>query len=278
MPETAPRKVAEPARAGTGDLLVVVLLTILGAAAVWFLPPGNVLRILLAASVLLFAPGYLLIEAAVVPGGRGQGRLVHGAMAIGASIGLVGVLALGTALVPGGFRPEPMVAVVTAASLTCAALANFRRRADAEKTGPTTVARSTDRESPAPVVFEPAPGAMPIVDPPTVPPRPPHSPRLEETSLPGAPLPPTLAYTTAQPAPEVIAETIESGTAALSDAPSHGQDTSNVNPEPAARAATIAGEEVPSAPPTASTAAQTLQSGSGAPAPSAAPTIDARSA
>jgi uncharacterized membrane protein len=81
-----------------------------------------------AAPVLLVAPGYLLLQALIVPRPAGGRRALQGLLAIGLSPGIVGLLALSTSLVRGGFKPTPILVVVTGACLALAAIA-FRRRA-----------------------------------------------------------------------------------------------------------------------------------------------------
>lgn len=109
--------------------MIGVALALGGALAFASLPDGSPLRVLLAAGVLFFAPGYLLLQALPIPHTSRWSRATHAFLAIGISPAIVGLLALGTAMVPGGFRPGPIVAVVTLACLGFAGVAWYRRAA-----------------------------------------------------------------------------------------------------------------------------------------------------
>jgi uncharacterized membrane protein len=112
------------------DLVAACTLVSLAALAFVALPAGSWLRVTLALGALLFAPGYLLIEAVVGPSTLLLARrTLHACIAIGVSPVLVGLLALCTALGPGGFRPGAIVATVTFACFAIAAVAYARRRA-----------------------------------------------------------------------------------------------------------------------------------------------------
>lgn len=109
--------------------MAVVL--ILGAAWVaWVLPEGDMLRLVIAAPIVLVVPGYLVLQAVFVPARPPRQRLIHVLFAVGLSPVILGLLALTTALVPSGFRTGPIVAVVTVACLALAGLAGYRRAAD----------------------------------------------------------------------------------------------------------------------------------------------------
>lgn len=123
-PKTPPPERPVP---GQFDVYLAGALALLGAFAVAALPDGSALRIALVLPVLFFAPGYLLLQALPIPRVRRWSHGVHALLAIGVSPAIVGLLALSTALIPGGFRPAPIVTVVTVASLALAAVALYRR-------------------------------------------------------------------------------------------------------------------------------------------------------
>lgn len=129
------------------DLLAGVALTFVAVFAVVFLPAGSLLRAFLAAPVLFVVPGYLLIQALVVPAASIRSRVVHGLVALGVSPGVVGLLALSTAVVDGGFRPIPIVTVVTVASLLFAGIALYRRSARLASPSRAHVSRLASDES-----------------------------------------------------------------------------------------------------------------------------------
>ncbi len=108
------------------DLGVAVLASLAAAGAVAVLPDGSLLRIAVAAPAILVVPGYLLLEATSSPPGDHRLRNLLGGL--GVSPVLVGLLALSTALVRGGFRPLPIVAVTTLACVVLAVIAGARRR------------------------------------------------------------------------------------------------------------------------------------------------------
>lgn len=108
------------------DIAIVGLLVVVGAVAATTLAEGNALRLALTLPVLFFAPGYLLLEA-FVPAATEVRRAWHALVAVGLSPVLVGLLALSTALIPGGFRPLSIIAVVTLGSLVLMGFAMYRR-------------------------------------------------------------------------------------------------------------------------------------------------------
>lgn len=112
---------------GTLDVIAAAGLAVLAAFAMAFLAQGSVLRVALVLPVLFFAPGYLLLQALPIPIFAKWSRAVHGLLAIGISPAVVGLLALSTALIPGAFRPVPIVAVITLACLALAGVALYRR-------------------------------------------------------------------------------------------------------------------------------------------------------
>jgi uncharacterized membrane protein len=108
------------------DLLAALALVLVAAVAALALGPGP-LRVLLTLPALAVAPGYLLVQAAV-PRQRPSAWLRHACAALGAGPALLGLCALATALVPGGFRPVPIVLATTAAAALLGAVALLRRR------------------------------------------------------------------------------------------------------------------------------------------------------
>lgn len=115
---TSPR-----AEGGVLDLVLAAALALVAALLASMGPASaGPLRLALAATVVFFVPGYLLLEAALprrsLEGGTSWA--FRAAMAIGLSPALVALAALSTALVPGAFRAPVIVAVV---SLLCVALA-----------------------------------------------------------------------------------------------------------------------------------------------------------
>lgn len=96
------------------------------AALVSLLPDGNPLRAAVALPVLLVAPGYLALQAI---SHRPRHDALHFMAAIGLSLPLVGLLALATSTVPGGFTVGAIVVVVTLGCLTLGGVAYIRRAA-----------------------------------------------------------------------------------------------------------------------------------------------------
>ena len=111
------------------DLLACGILVGLACLAAIALPEGAGLRFALAMGVLLFAPGYLLVEAAAGPAKAASSRVLRAVLAVGISPALVGLLALATAGLPGGFRAGPIVLLLAVACLGMAGAALWRRRA-----------------------------------------------------------------------------------------------------------------------------------------------------
>lgn len=111
------------------DVLIAMVLVLVGTFAALVLPEGNTPRLLLALPVLFFAPGYLLIQAALGRRSTRTARGWHAALAVGVSPGVIGLLALVTAIVPGGFRMTPIILTVTVGSVALALLALYRRTA-----------------------------------------------------------------------------------------------------------------------------------------------------
>jgi uncharacterized membrane protein len=114
-------------RVGPADLLVAAGLVLLAGVVALVLPSGNLLRLLIGAPAVLLAPGYLALQAAIRPG-PAERRPLHLVFALGLSPALVGLLALATAIVPGGFKPAVIVSVTVVACLAMAGVAMVRRR------------------------------------------------------------------------------------------------------------------------------------------------------
>lgn len=110
------------------DLIAACVLALLAGLAYLLLPGGSILRVALALSVLFFAPGYLLIEATARQATEKSQRLVRAWIAVGVSPAIVGLLALATVALPGGFRPASIVGTVTVACFALGGIALGRRR------------------------------------------------------------------------------------------------------------------------------------------------------
>lgn len=110
------------------DLAAAAGLAVVAALAAAAMPQGSVLRLLVTLPVLLVVPGYLLLQALLVPARRPQRRIAHAALAVGISPPLVGLLALSTDLF-GSFRPVTIVATITIACVAFAIVALVRRAA-----------------------------------------------------------------------------------------------------------------------------------------------------
>ncbi len=105
------------------DLALASAATVIAAFAVML--PNGATRAALTLPVIVFVPGYLLLQAVL---GKGEPPSpLHVIVAVGISPPLVGLLALLTAIVPGGFTAGPIIAVVTTACLALAAVALVRR-------------------------------------------------------------------------------------------------------------------------------------------------------
>jgi uncharacterized membrane protein len=111
------------------DLVGCCVLVASAVAAFVGLPEGSALRLAIALPVLFFAPGYLLIEAVAGPVKSAGARGVRALLAIGVSPALVGLLALGAAALPAGFKAGPIVVLLAVACATLAVAGFWRRRA-----------------------------------------------------------------------------------------------------------------------------------------------------
>lgn len=110
------------------DIALAGSLGIAATAAAVSLPPGT-LRTVLALPMILFVPGYLLLQAFVVPAVNGRARLWQALASLGISPAALGILALSTSIVQGGFQLGAILAVTTLGCLAFAATAVLRRRA-----------------------------------------------------------------------------------------------------------------------------------------------------
>ncbi|MHB8634762.1 MAG: DUF1616 domain-containing protein [Thermoplasmatota archaeon] len=110
------------------DLGAAVAVMLLACVLVFALPSGNALRALVTLAVILVVPGYLLLVSLLPDARPGRESWWTGVFAFGLSPPLVGLLALGTTLVHGGFRPPVITLVVTGATVVLAAVAAVRRR------------------------------------------------------------------------------------------------------------------------------------------------------
>lgn len=108
------------------DLMVCVALCLIAAAAT-FWAEGSLARLAVTLPILLTVPGYLLLQALIVPAASASRRTVHVLLAFGVSPVVVGLLALSTTAVPDAFRPQVIVAVVTIVCLGLAATSVVRR-------------------------------------------------------------------------------------------------------------------------------------------------------
>jgi uncharacterized membrane protein len=91
------------------------------------LPDGSLARAILGFAALAFVPGYLVLEASLPPARTGDHRAMRAIAAVGISPVVVGLLALATVGVQGGFKPAAIVVVLTVGCLAVGALAFGRR-------------------------------------------------------------------------------------------------------------------------------------------------------
>ena len=109
------------------DLAACAAAVMLSAWAYLSLPERDPLRLLVSAPMLVFVPGYLLVEAFRSSRQPFKRRVLSAAVAPGATIALLGLLALSTAVLPGGFRPDSIVTIVTLACIGLVAAASYHR-------------------------------------------------------------------------------------------------------------------------------------------------------
>lgn len=113
------------------DLFLATTVAAAAALAWAALPGGSLPRVALATAVLFFVPGFLLIQAVLRAATTRRQRRARAAAAVGISPPIVGLLALSTAMLPGGFRPASIVLVLLVACLAFAGVAAWRRQAAA---------------------------------------------------------------------------------------------------------------------------------------------------
>lgn len=111
----------------SADILLAAGVAVVAALAAAVLPSGSTLRIVLVLPIVLFAPGYLLLQALIVPARSASERGRHALLSVGVSPALVGLLALSTAIIPGGFKRVTIGAVITLGCLVLAGV-GLRRR------------------------------------------------------------------------------------------------------------------------------------------------------
>lgn len=111
----------------SADVVAATGLVLVAALAAVVLADGSTLRPVVALPILMVAPGYLLLQALLVPARSPTERGRHLLVSLGLSPAVLGLLALATAVVPGGFRPLPIAATVTLGCLAFAGVALRRR-------------------------------------------------------------------------------------------------------------------------------------------------------
>lgn len=136
-PWRSPWADAGPRFRRSADLVAAAAFTALAASQAFFMPLGNPIRVFITLVFLLTVPGYLLIQALVVPARPAASRWVHALLGVGISPAIVGLLALSTALIPGGFHPVVIIAIVISACAALAAAAFGRRSLHSGQIRPT---------------------------------------------------------------------------------------------------------------------------------------------
>lgn len=134
------------------DVVLAAAVAVAAAFAAATRPPGGA-RLLLGLAMLLFVPGYLLLQAFAVPVPSGTRRMWQALASLGISPAVVGLLALSTSIVQGGFRLDAIVILVTVACLGFATAAIVRRRAlahagEAPAPAPTAATAATAKSGP----------------------------------------------------------------------------------------------------------------------------------
>lgn len=109
------------------DLAVAVVLSVLALVAALQLEPRSLSRMVLVAPLIFVVPGYLLIQAVIGPSSRLVRRPVHAAFSLGVTPAVLGLLGLGTTLLPGGFQSHNILFTVTIFCVVCGAVAVWRR-------------------------------------------------------------------------------------------------------------------------------------------------------
>ena len=132
------------------DIAAASLLAVVAAAASAYLAAGSPLRLALTLPMLLFVPGYLLLQAFVVPAATGMPRVWQALASLGISPALVGLFALLTSVVEGGFRLGAIVALSLIGCLALGAAGLVRRRALAQSSGAPKAAEAPKAASATP--------------------------------------------------------------------------------------------------------------------------------
>lgn len=117
----------------SSDLIVAVLLAVASALTASALSAGDPMRAFVTLPILLTVPGYLLIQALLVPAPAAPVRVLHVLLGVGLSPALVGLLAMSTDLLPGGFRPMAIIMAFTGACVVLASIAFVRRSLHAKR-------------------------------------------------------------------------------------------------------------------------------------------------
>lgn len=118
---------AWPAMRDVDDLLAAIVLVILAFWATVALPPGSWARVAVVAPLVLALPGYLLIQAVLGPTSLRTSRLGHTAAALGVTPAVIGLLALSTTVLPGGFRIPSITKALAIGSVVFLVVAWVRR-------------------------------------------------------------------------------------------------------------------------------------------------------
>ncbi len=122
------------------DIVAAAALALLAALLAFVVPDGAAFRIYVTLAILLTVPGYLLVQTVVVPTRRPRTRAIHLLLGVGVSPVVVGLAALSTAVVDGGFKPVPIVMMVTITCLSLAMIAFIRRSLHEDTPAQTTTA------------------------------------------------------------------------------------------------------------------------------------------
>ena len=128
MEAAPPRQGVMVSRFGSADVVVSLAFVLVAAAAYLTLPEGSLARLALVAPAVLLVPGYLLVEATASGPTSPRKRVGHALVGLGVSPAFLGVVALATALVPGGFRAPAIVGAITLACFGAAWIVLERRQ------------------------------------------------------------------------------------------------------------------------------------------------------
>lgn len=180
MPDSRPElPPATLSQTPVSDLLIGLGLVLVAAAAALALPEGSMLRLALGALGIL-APGYLLIQACIVPVRPLRERGLHVVLSLAVGPAFVGMVALLTGAMPGSFTPTAIISLVVVASALCAGGAWYRRSPLAERRRVALDVIRTTRRNAEPAALtvsaDPEPAAASASTPPTPSASPPTSP------------------------------------------------------------------------------------------------------